>query len=382
VQNAPLPGTPDPTDAAAYDERLARVTIGGPRPLAGPIELQSYDRRWPGRYGLEAGRIRAALGDRVVRIEHVGSTSVPGLPAKPIIDIVLEVPDSADEAAYVPQLEAAGYVLRIREPGWFEHRLFKAPGEDVNVHVFPARCPETDRMLRFRDWLRANGADRRLYARTKRELAARDWKYLQQYADAKGEVVAEIMGRAGMLPFRLQFPAGEIKALAGRFPEVDEAAFLAVGAAARARGHYTRSEFIEVCAWKTVRSRPRVAINTRAAVARLTGRALAARDEAVRITALLELHGVGMPTASTLLYCAFPDDYPILDVRALESLGIKARTHYTVSFWLEYLYACRRLAYGAGVSLRTLDKALWQHSKEQATTQSTGSGGSRAPRAR
>ena len=119
-----------------------------------------------------------------------------------------------------------------------------------------------------------------------------------------------------------------------------------------------------MCSWKTVRSRPKVAENTEAAVVDATRRALSAGDEATRIGALLELEGVGVPTASTLLYFAFPDDYPILDIRALESLGVKPRSTYPVSFWLEYLGACRELARRAGVSLRTLDKALWQYSKE------------------
>jgi hypothetical protein len=139
---------------------------------------------------------------------------------------------------------------------------------------------------------------------------------------------------------------------------------LAVGAAARSRGYYTRAEFIEVCAWKTVRSRPKVAANTETAVVDATGRALAATDETIRIASLLELEGVGVPTASTLLYFAFPDDYPILDVRALESLGAKPRSQYPVSFWLGYLAACRQIARDAGVSVRTLDRALWQYSKE------------------
>ena len=119
-----------------------------------------------------------------------------------------------------------------------------------------------------------------------------------------------------------------------------------------------------MCAWKTVRSRPKVATNPEAAIVDATGRALAAGDEATRIAALLELEGVGVPTASTLLYFAFPDDYPILDVRALESLGVKPRSQYPVSFWLEYLGACREIAHRAAVSIRTLDKALWQYSKE------------------
>lgn len=147
---------------------------------------------------------------------------------------------------------------------------------------------------------------------------------------------------------------------------MDDAPGLALGAAVRARGHYMRAEFIEVCAWKSVRSRPKVAANSEAAVLDATGRALSAVDEAARISPMLELAGVGVPTASTLLYFVYPTDYPILDVRALESLGVKPRSVYPVGFWLAYLSACRTLARRAGVSIRTLDKALWQHSKERA----------------
>lgn len=186
----------DPDDVAAYDKSLARVTIGEPRVLDGPLEICDYDPAWPELYAREAERIRGALGDRVVRLEHAGSTSVPGLPSKPIVDIALEVPDSADEPAYLPDLEAAGYVLRIREPDWFEHRVLKGPEAQVNLHVFSRGCEETERMLLFRDRLRASEADRELYARTKRELAARSWKYAQQYADAKTAVVEEILARA------------------------------------------------------------------------------------------------------------------------------------------------------------------------------------------
>jgi len=141
-------------------------------------------------------RIRGALGDRVFRIEHVGSTSVPRLAAKPIIDVVLVVADTADEAAYLPDLEAAGYILRIREPDWYEHRMFKGPLTNVNLHCFSDGCPEIERMLVFRDWLRANEVDRDLYERTKRDLAAKTWKYVQNYADAKTAIVEEILARA------------------------------------------------------------------------------------------------------------------------------------------------------------------------------------------
>ncbi len=161
------------------------------------IELRDYDPAWPAAYESEASRLRVALGERVVRVEHVGSTSVPGLLAKPIIDIVLEVPDSTDEGAYVEDLETVGYVLRIREPGWFAHRLLRGPGERVNLHVFSRGCPETERMVRFRDHLRASDAARALYARTKLELATPSWHTVQDYADAKTPVIQEIMTRAG-----------------------------------------------------------------------------------------------------------------------------------------------------------------------------------------
>ena len=186
----------DPTDEAWYDEELARVTVGPVQPLVGQIEVADYDPEWPRLYAREEARIRSALGAEVVLLEHAGSTSVPGLPAKPVIDILLEVPDSADESAYVRALEAAGYTLRIREPEWFEHRLFKGPDTNVNLHVFSAGCEEVAAMLRFRDHLRGNADDRERYARTKHELAARKWKHVQQYADAKSEIVREILARA------------------------------------------------------------------------------------------------------------------------------------------------------------------------------------------
>ena len=178
------------------DEELRAVTVGELKEHNAPIELAEYDPEWPKLFAREAARIRAALGKRALVVEHAGSTAVPGLAAKPIIDIVLVVEDSADESAYVPALESAGYVLRIREPDWFEHRLFKGPDTNVNLHTFSRGCDEADKMLVFRDHLRTNGDDRRNYEDAKRELAARKWKYVQHYADAKSAVVAEIMARA------------------------------------------------------------------------------------------------------------------------------------------------------------------------------------------
>jgi GrpB-like predicted nucleotidyltransferase (UPF0157 family) len=177
------------------EDELRASLVGGP-PSSGPVVLVDYDPDWPRLFAREAERIRDALGSRALLIEHAGSTSVPGLAAKPVIDIVLVVADSADEAAYLPALKAAGYVLRVREPEWFEHRLLKGPDTSVNVHVFSPDSPEIERMLLFRDWLRRNEADRALYERAKRELAQKEWEYVQHYANAKSDVVEQIIARA------------------------------------------------------------------------------------------------------------------------------------------------------------------------------------------
>jgi GrpB-like predicted nucleotidyltransferase (UPF0157 family) len=178
------------------DDEIAAARVGPPEVLDAPITLAEYDPAWPARYEREAAQIRAAMGDRARLIEHVGSTAVPGLAAKPRIDVLLAVADSSDEASYVPALEAAGYVLHIREPGWHEHRAFRGLKTDLNLHVFSEGCVEIERMLRFRDHLRRNKADRLLYERQKRALAKRTWKYGQHYADAKTTIVEEILARA------------------------------------------------------------------------------------------------------------------------------------------------------------------------------------------
>jgi GrpB-like predicted nucleotidyltransferase (UPF0157 family) len=193
----PIEPTPTPPQAPLTDEALRACTIGELTPYAQQVVVVDYDPAWPALFARESARITAALGPRVLLLEHAGSTSVPGLAAKPIIDMVLAVADSADESAYVPALEAAGYVLRIREPDWFAHRLFKGPDTAVNLHVFSEGCSEIARTLAFRDWLRGHPADRDRYAAAKRELAARAWKYVQHYADAKTPVIQAIMAKAG-----------------------------------------------------------------------------------------------------------------------------------------------------------------------------------------
>ena len=182
------------------DEEIAAARIGPPEIHNSTIHLAPYDPEWPRLFEREEQGIRAALGDRALLIEHAGSTSVPGLSAKPIIDIVLAVADTTDELAYVQAMEAAGYVLHIREPDWHQQRLFKGPDTAVNLHVFTIGCAEIERMLCFRDHLRSNEADSTLYENAKQELARRTWRYVQHYADAKSQLVEEILSRSGVTP--------------------------------------------------------------------------------------------------------------------------------------------------------------------------------------
>ena len=177
----------------AREAELAAVTVGPLEFLDGPVSLHESDPRWPEQFAREEQRIRDGLGEGVLRLEHVGSTSVPGLIAKPRIDILLVVADPADEARYVPALEAAGYTLRIREPDWYEHRLLRRADMELNLHVLGPGSPEIERMLRFRDRLRIDAADRERYAAAKRELAARHWRHMQDYADAKSNVIEGIL---------------------------------------------------------------------------------------------------------------------------------------------------------------------------------------------
>jgi GrpB-like predicted nucleotidyltransferase (UPF0157 family) len=183
---------------------LAKITVGELEPVSGPIAFVEPDPTWPARYAREEARIRSILGDRVIRIAHTGSTSVPGLAAKPVIDITMIVTDVVDEEAWARDLEAAGYVIRIREeePDWFDHRMLKGPDTNIHLHVFSDGCIEWERMVGFRDWLRTHDEDRLLYERTKRELLGRRWEYVQDYADAKTEVVEAINARAGLPPRR------------------------------------------------------------------------------------------------------------------------------------------------------------------------------------
>lgn len=178
------------------DEELAAIRLAPVTPHNGQVHLAPYDPAWPAQYAAEAAKVRAALGEKALVLEHVGSTSIPGMAAKPIIDIVLGVADSADEAAYVPALTAQDYRLHIRERDWHEHRLMKGADPIVNLHIFTAGSHEIERMVAFRDRCRSHPEERELYLSTKRELAARTWRHVQHYANAKAEVVEAIIARA------------------------------------------------------------------------------------------------------------------------------------------------------------------------------------------
>jgi GrpB-like predicted nucleotidyltransferase (UPF0157 family) len=160
------------------------------------IVIADYNPRWPDQFHKHAATISQALGSKALRIEHVGSTSVPGLAAKPIIDIDVLVADAGDEAAYLPALVEAGYVLRVREPDWHQHRMFRTPELDVHVHIFSPGCAEVTRHLAFRDRLQTSPEDRLLYECVKRKLAREDWGDMNAYARAKSEVVEQILARA------------------------------------------------------------------------------------------------------------------------------------------------------------------------------------------
>ena len=166
------------------------------------IEIVEPDADWPVVFDTLRAGIVEALGERALRIEHVGSTSVPGLAAKPVIDIDLMVADTDDEDAYVPALESLGFVLRVREPWWLGHRCLVSAEPAANLHVWPPDSPEAARHRIFRDWLRADAADRERYAAAKREVAADG--LMSEYNARKEGVIREIYARAfvaaGLVP--------------------------------------------------------------------------------------------------------------------------------------------------------------------------------------
>jgi GrpB-like predicted nucleotidyltransferase (UPF0157 family) len=167
------------------------VFIGGPEKRA--IVIEEYDPAWTARFEQVHAALKHALGDKAHQIEHFGSTAVPGLGAKGIIDVLVTVDDADDEAAYGPPLEQHGFHIRVRQPG---HRMYRTPDLDVHVHILTVGSEGANVRLLFRDWLRHDEQDRRLYEETKRELARKDWDATNDYSEAKGAVVNDILARA------------------------------------------------------------------------------------------------------------------------------------------------------------------------------------------
>ena len=187
--------TYDVKETRALD--VSDVLVGGVEKRE--IVIADHDPLWPEKFQRHAAIIAKHLGMKALAIEHIGSTSVPGLAAKPIIDLDVIVEDSSDEAAYLPALLAAGYVLRVREPDWHEHRMLRTPELDVHIHLFSRGCEEVARHLAFRNHLRHDAEGRLRYETLKRKLAKEDWSDMNAYASAKGEMVEDILARASLV---------------------------------------------------------------------------------------------------------------------------------------------------------------------------------------
>ncbi len=172
-----------------------------------------------------------------------------------------------------------------------------------------------------------------------------------------------------MAQWQLRFDPKHIHALADRYRFAEDVHILDIGLHAQEAGEFSFDDFLRVCEWKTIRSRSRCRKNTADDVREITRIALSTAIERLRIEALCCLHGVGLPTASVLLHIGHREPYPILDVRALWSLGFdKPPTYYSFKFWWQYVQSCRQLAEELSIDMRTLDRALWQYSKENQDT--------------
>ncbi|MGI5176363.1 GrpB family protein [Dactylosporangium sp. CA-152071] len=176
-------------------EQLAAGLVGDPPRRWSAVVVDDYDPSWPLRFETTRAALTGALGDLVLAVEHVGSTAVPGLPAKPVVDVDLTVPDSDDESSFVPVLAPLGYRLVLREPWWHGHRMLVSAADDVHLHVWPPGAPEPIRHLLFRDWLREHPSDRDLYAGTKRRLAGETVDRPGDYSLAKNDVIDAIFAR-------------------------------------------------------------------------------------------------------------------------------------------------------------------------------------------
>jgi GrpB-like predicted nucleotidyltransferase (UPF0157 family) len=181
-------------------EQMANALVREPPRGWRSVVIEDYDPAWADRFAAVSAALHDVLGDKIIGLEHVGSTSVPGLAAKPIVDVDLLVADTADESHYLPALEGLGYCLVLREPWWYGHRMLVDAAEDIHLHIWPQDAPEPVRHRLFRDWLRTHPEDRELYASTKRRLARETADGSADYTFAKSDVIDDIYTRIFAVP--------------------------------------------------------------------------------------------------------------------------------------------------------------------------------------
>ena len=162
---------------------------GKPQPEI--IEVLPYDEQWSQIYLTQKKLILAELGNTILSIEHIGSTSVPNLSAKLVIDIDLIVEDPNQEDLYVSKLHKLGYDLTVREPSWYGHRMLRLDAPRVNLHIFPPMCPEHWRHLLFKEWLMNHPDDLFLYCKAKEE-AQNQVENSHEYNGKKQPVIHKI----------------------------------------------------------------------------------------------------------------------------------------------------------------------------------------------
>lgn len=197
----------DPAQQSLFDAlsllgrlRGATAKPGAAEGRTSPYAISAYDPQWPARYDDESARIRTALGDQVTRLEHVGSTSVPGLGAKPVIDMQVSVRAMVPRSAYVDPLVALGYRWVV-DPWSDEHEYFsrnEGGKRAFQIHVCAAGSDWERRHIAFRDWLRNHPKDAAAYERLKRDLADRHPRDTYSYTDAKAGFIREIEARTAV----------------------------------------------------------------------------------------------------------------------------------------------------------------------------------------
>ncbi|KAK2040764.1 UPF0157-domain-containing protein [Colletotrichum somersetense] len=183
-----------------YEFDPSRVQRIATRKVKLALSIEPPNPEWPAQFEKLKSLIDAALGPVALSVNHVGSTSVPKLPAKAVIDIDLAVADPTDEDAYAPALERVGFQFLVREPEWHEHRFFAMyEPYHCNLHVFKEGTAELVRHIIMKEWLIANDDDRELYARTKMEAAEVSNSLGEEVMDynlRKENVIREILQRA------------------------------------------------------------------------------------------------------------------------------------------------------------------------------------------